>query len=184
MKNKTNKIITLIVFNSLFLISFNGYGQDRDVSKFRFGLQLQKVQNDFGFGIHILSPTFWGDFRLKSAYNLSFLTHLNDDGLSLWTPYSNLNFGTRYKTTISNKINLYVEAGPQMLISPSVISSENLNFGGYGIFGFEFFLNEQSTRSASYFFELGAAGNNSRADNVNRQPKIANGFMTTVGFRF
>ena len=184
MKNNFKRTKVASIFCLFLLISFNSSSQERNLDNISVGIQLQQVQNDFGFGMHVLSPTFWQSFRLKSSYNINYLIQTNIDGLSLWTAYSNLNFGTRYQSLLSNEISLYFEAGSQMLINPKSISSEKINFGAYGLFGFEFFLNPNSDYNTSFFIELGAEGNNSRADKVISKPKIANGFITSVGIRF
>ena len=175
--------ITAQITLMLFLTTYTIQAQERNFSKISFGFQLQQVQNDFGFGIHFLSPTV-GDFRLKSSYNFNWFIHENNDQVSVWTEYSSFNFGTRYQTLVSKNINLYVEGGPQILLNKTSVSSENINFGGYGLFGFEFFLSDESIGNTSYFIELGATGNNSRADKTVSKPKVGNGFITSVGMRF
>ncbi|MGB1318781.1 MAG: hypothetical protein ACPG5W_11260 [Flavobacteriales bacterium] len=190
-KLKTCSQIACILMFSMLLSTQKTVAQDRDLSKLSFGIQLQNVQNNLGVGVHILSPTFLENFRVKNSYSLSFLPHLNNDSLSTWTAYHSLNFGTRYQFTVSNTINVYVELGSQILISPSSISSEQFNFGGYGAIGFEVFVVKPvedsayfTTANTSFFIELGGAGNNSKADRVLTKPKIATGFSTSVGFRF
>lgn len=184
MKNQFHYFTTQVVILIILLsINHNTQAQERKLNKISYGLQLQKVQNDFGFGVHILSPSI-GDFRLKSSYNYNWLIHPNSNQTSTWSEYSSFNFGTRYQTLVSNNINLYVEGGPQILLNKGDVSSEKTNFGGYGLFGFEFFLSEESVGNTSYFIELGATGNNSRADKTTTKQKIGNGFITSVGVRF
>jgi hypothetical protein len=132
----------------------------------------------------VLSPAFLGKFRMKNSYNRNFLSHLDREGFSTLTPYSSFNFGTRYQFGILNNVNMYIEAGSQMLISPGSISSEKLNFGGYGLVGVEYFLSENANRNLSVFIELGGTGNNSRADKLLTKPKIATGSTLSVGFQY
>lgn len=172
----------IIAAITLFILSSqNTFSQDRELNNIGFGIQLQQVQNDFGFGVHLLSPSF-GYFRAKGSYNLNWFIHESSTGQSTWTTYSSFNFGTRYQTLVSNYINIYVEGGPQILLNNAKTSSEEVNFGGYGLFGFEFFLSGDS--NTSYFIELGASGNNSKADKTFTKPKMGNGFITSVGYRF
>ena len=166
-----------------FLTSTQIKAQERSLNKLSIGFQLQQVQNELGIGVHLLSPSI-GHFRLKSAYSYSWFLHEKVDGISDWTKYSNLNFGTRYQCITHNVTNLYVELGSQLLFIDESISSESMNFGGYGLIGFEFFLHKDPSVSTSYFIELGASANNSRADRITSQPKVGHGFITTVGVRF
>ena len=184
MKNPIYKAKTLAVINFLILTSFNSHAQEENPNQFTIGLQMQQVQTDLGFGVHLLSPKFLGNFRVKSSYNMNFFTHLNTIGESTWTPYSNIYFGTRYQFAIIKNINTYVEAGSQMLINPSSLTSERINAGGYGLVGVEYFISESAKRHISFFMELGGAVNNSKADKIITKPRIANGFTLAVGFQF
>ncbi|HEY5825345.1 MAG TPA: hypothetical protein VIT44_13315, partial [Cyclobacteriaceae bacterium] len=58
-------------------------------------------------------------------------------------------------------------------------SSEQFVFGGYGLFGFEFFMHS----SSNYFIELGGIGTGARADKIASQPIYSNGFLISTGFR-
>lgn len=184
MKNLFHKAITLVVFCFLFLKSFNSLAQEDEMNQFTIGLQVQQVQTDLGFGLQLISPKFWGNFRVNNSYNLNFFTYTDENGESIWTPYSNFYFGTRYQFAITKNIDTYVEAGPQMLINPSSISSESINVGGYGLVGVEYFIGASANRHVSFFLELGAAGNNSKADKVPAEPKIATGFTSSIGFHY
>lgn len=183
MKHKFNHLSRSVIVGFLILMSAGTQAQERELSNLSFGFQLQQIQNDFGFGVHLLSPSF-GAFRVKTSYNYSWFIHENTEQASVWTEYSNFNFGTRYQNLVSNNVNLYFELGSQLILNQEDVSSEKMNFGAYGLFGFEFFLTDESVGNMSYFFELGATGNNSRADMTISRPKIANGFTTSVGFRF
>jgi hypothetical protein len=184
MKNLFFKAFTLLVFSFLFLESFNSLAQEDELKQLTIGLHIQQVQTDIGFGFQLLSPKFWGNFRINTSYNLNFFTYTNENGESISTPYANLYFGTRYQLAITKNIDTYFEAGTQMLINPSSISSESINVGGYGLVGVEYFIPASANRNFSFFLEIGAAGNNSKADKVPTEPKIATGFTSSIGFHY
>jgi hypothetical protein len=79
---------------------------------------------------------------------------------------------------------LYAEGGIVFLFPNPVFSDDDINLGGYGLFGFEFFFTEETSRNPSYFIELGGIGTGAVADKIATNPLYANGFLISVGFRF
>ncbi len=60
----------------LFLYFLSAHCQDRDFNKISYGFQLVKFQNEFGIGVHLLSPEF-KNLRVNVKANLNWLNHLN-----------------------------------------------------------------------------------------------------------
>lgn len=82
---------------------------------------------------------------------------------------------------INQSIRLYGEGGIVYIIPNDDFSEENSVSGGYGLFGFEFFMNKGS--SICYFIELGSMGIGASAEKLPGKPLYANGFSTSVGLR-
>jgi hypothetical protein len=98
-----------------------------------------------------------------------------------WTPYSNFQLGiVGVGGKINNSIRLYGEGGVIAILPDSDFSSNDSEFGGYGLFGFEFFFQE----AHNYFIELGGVGTGARADKVLTEPIYSNGFIVNVGYRY
>ncbi len=174
------KLLTgLVIF--LFVLSVKG--QERDFNKISYGFQLQKFQDDFGVGFHILSPEF-RNLRLNAKINLNWLEHSDNQDNQTWTEYLNNQIGINYQRCITNRMNLYSEGGIVLLYPNSSFSDESVNFGGYGLFGFEFFFTENTNRNPSYFIELGGIGTGAVANKIVSNPIYANGFLISVGYRF
>jgi len=108
--------------------------------------------------------------------------HEHIDNLeTTWSPYSNFTFGmVGVGGTINNSIRLYGEGGVIGILPNSNFSSSDSEFGGYGLFGFEFFFQE----AHNYFIELGGVGTGARADQVITEPIYSNGFIINVGYRY
>ena len=67
-----------------------------------------------------------------------------------------------------------------MTILPnSDFSNKSSEFGGYGVFGFEF----KSRPIFGYYIELGGVGTGAIADELATNPIYSNGFLTKVGLR-
>ena len=166
-----------------FLYILSAHGQERHFNKISFGFQLVKLQNEFGFGIHLLTPEF-KNLRLNAKINLNWLNHADYQNNQIWSEFLNNQVGVNYHKSITNRINLYSEGGLVLLYPNSLFSDESISFGGYGLFGFEFFFTENKSRNPSYFIELGGIGTGAVANKVVSHPIYANGFLISVGYRF
>ncbi len=148
---------------------------------FAVGFQIAQYQQDFGLGLNVSSPYFADDriaFRLRG--NIMWNEHLNPDGLSTWSNYSNLSLGiVGVGGQIGNSIRLYGEGGLILLFPSSNFSSESTEIGGYGLFGFEFYLHP----NGSYFIEIGGVGTGAKEDKIATQAIYSNGLLIDTGFR-
>lgn len=169
--------ITLIA--ALLSISSLIYAQQKN--SIGVGLNISQFQNDFGLGVHIISPYFANNsVAVKVGGNLQWLQHI-DHNKTVWTPYSTIQFGFRGRhSIIENKLFVYGEGGTVMLLPNSKFSTNQTIFGGYGLFGFEFFVGNRW----SYFIELGGMATGAKADKIQSQPVYSNGFTESTGFRF
>lgn len=149
-------------------------------NKFEIGFNLNQFQSDYGLGVHLISPYFWNSSSaVKAAANFQWLEHF-DGTETVWTTYQSFQVGFRSRSTIiSDKIYIYGEGGFMVLLPNDEFSTESINFGGYGLFGFEF----KPASKFAYFIELGGMGSGAVADKVPGKPIYSNGFITTVGFR-
>ena len=168
--------LSFIVFLSFHLLS----QENKRPNGFSFGFQLNEFQNDFGIGVNVASPAFlYGKVAVKLRGNLMFHQHPENDETT-WTPYSNFTFGlVSGRTEISKAVRLYGEGGVIGLLPSSDFSSEDFEFGGYGLFGFEFFINNNNI----YFIEIGGVGTGATADKIPSQPIYSNGLLLSAGFR-
>ena len=65
------------------------------------------------------------------------------------------------------------------LIPSNEFSSNQFEYGGYGLFGFEFFMN----KCCNYFIEIGGVGTGATANKIVLQPIYSNGLLISSGFR-
>tara|TARA_B100000965_G_C19583846_1_gene754785 strand:- start:993 stop:1529 length:537 start_codon:yes stop_codon:yes gene_type:complete len=149
---------------------------------FEVGFQLSEYQQDFGLGIQITSPyLFKESIALRLRANKQYLQHIDKKEVKeVWTPYLNLSLGVfGHRAKIHEKVALYGEGGVIGLIPNDKFSDENFVFGGYGLFGFEFYFID----SFCYFIEAGGVGTGATADQIPSEPIYCNGFLMNVGFR-
>jgi hypothetical protein len=103
------------------------------------------------------------------------------EGETVWMPYSNVSLGLiGISAVIVEHIRLYGEGGTVLLFPSDSFSSKSIVVGGYGLFGFEFFMD----KNGCYFIELGGIGTGAVADKVLSKPIYSNGFTISTGFRF
>ncbi len=169
-------LITLISFNSnIYSLEKSGINNN-----FGIGFQIGQIQDDFGFGLNITSPSFLQDkiaFRLRG--NMSWFEHI--DGIeTAWTPYTNLSIGIiGVGGNLNEFIRLYGEGGVILLFPNDKFSSESMKNGGYGLFGFEFF----HTPNFNYFIEIGGVGTGANANKIPFNPIYSNGLLINAGLR-
>ena len=168
---------------SLIIYFLSAHCQDRDFNNISYGFQQVKFQNEFGIGVHLLSPEF-KNLRINVKTNLNWLNHLDIQNNQTWTEFINNQVGINYQRCITTNINLYSEGGIVLIYPNNSFSNESVNFGGYGVFGFEFFFTENTNRNPSYFIELGGIGTGAVANKIIFNPIYANGFLISVGYRF
>lgn len=163
------------------LLALQMHAQEGLSKKFGIGGQVGQHQKDFGIGLNITSPYFVNQkmaFRLKG--NLIWNEHLNGNSEITWSSYSNVSLGfVQSVAEISNFVRLYGEGGAILLFPSDEFSSKPVQFGAYGLFGFEFFIDEH----VNYFFEAGGVGTGAKADKVVGKPIYSNGFLINVGVR-
>ena len=101
-----------------------------------------------------------------------------------WLPYQNIRLGVSSSAgSMCSCLRLYGEGGATLLILDPKISTEQMSFGGYGIFGFEFFMGSFEHSNMSFFIELGGMGTGASANKLAAKPLLSNGFITSTGFR-
>jgi hypothetical protein len=145
-----------------------------------FGFQLNQYQKDFGFGLNLTSPHFAHDqVAVRMRGNLMYYEQLKDNEYT-WTPYTNLTLGLiGVGGYVSENIRLYGEGGVIGIFPSEDFSTQNLAIGGYGLFGFEFFM----ANSTNYFIEIGSVGKGDTADKLPGKPIYSNGLTVSTGFR-
>jgi len=177
MKRTKLILVTLIIC----ITTITAQEQTKGVNKgLGFGFQINQFQKDFGLGLNFTTPYFGYDkIALRLRGNLMFNEHIHNLATT-WTPYTNLSLGLiGVGGTIGDFIRLYGESGVIGLLPSADFSSKKFEFGGYGLFGFEFFMNKY----INYFIELGGIGTGAQADKIMSKPIYSNGFLIDVGLR-
>lgn len=171
----------LIFLFAFIMINPAAFAQENPVNDgFGFGFQLNQYQKDFGFGLNVTSPTFAHDqIAVRLRGNLMYNEHPKNGEIT-WTPYSNVTLGVvGIAGHVAEKIRLYGEGGVLGIFPSDEFSSKSIAVGGYGLFGFEFFMH----KSSNYFIEIGSAGSGATADKIPTKPMFSNGLSVSTGFR-
>jgi hypothetical protein len=166
---------------AFLMITKAASAQENPLNKgFGFGFQLVQYQKDFGFGLNVTSPAIIQDkIAIRLRGNLMYNEHLKNGEIT-WSPYSNITLGVvGFAGNVAEKIRLYGEGGVLGIFPSEEFSSKNAVIGGYGLFGFEFFMHE----SFNYFIEIGSAGTGATADKIPTKPIYSNGLSVSTGFR-
>lgn len=163
------------------LLAAHLHGQDGLNKHFGIGGQVGQIQRDFGIGLHVTSPYFANQkMAVRLRGNVAWNQHATGELGTTWTPYSNLSFGFLQAVgEMGDFVRVYGEGGAIFLFPAQEFSSNAVQFGGYGLFGFEFHFDAHM----NYFLEAGGVGTGARADEVTGEPIYSNGFLMNVGVR-
>jgi hypothetical protein len=152
-----------------------------------FGFNLHRFQDDFGMSLTAATPTIANDsLRITGGGGIAWYPYaLGGNAEQTWLPYYHgrvvVEGGRRIEGT---PLRLYGVGGVIALFTPSRLSQDVVHVGGYGGFGFEFYMpRDQKDGPVSYLIELGGIGTGLQADKLPAKPIIANGFLITVGMR-
>lgn len=176
---KRTTLITMALI--AFTILSNAQEQTKGINKgLGLGFQINQFQKDFGLGLSFTSPYFGYDrIAVRLRGNLMYNENIQNLNTT-WTPYANISLGLiGVGGMIGDHVRLYGEGGVIGLLPSADFSSKKFEIGGYGLFGFEFFMN----KSINYFIELGGVGTGAKADKIAFKPIYSNGFLIDVGFR-
>ncbi len=171
----------LLIIFLIFSIANITKGQEESIShNFSAGFHLNQYQNDFGMGLNLTSPFFANNsIAVRMRANLMFNQH-PENNETTWTPYSNVSVGViGVGGMVGEHIRLYGEGGAIALFPSEEFSTETLEIGGYGLFGFEFYMYPRF----NYYIEIGGIGTGAKADKIAGAPIYSNGLLISVGFR-
>ncbi|HOJ99319.1 MAG TPA: hypothetical protein PLW34_07140 [Termitinemataceae bacterium] len=139
------------------------------------GFSIHEWEDDFGLGGTLTSPWFlWNHGALRLSGAVLFKENFD------WQPYYSLRAGLVGGSFMKTAaIRLYGEGGFLFVFPHADFDAELFRLGGYGHFGFEFFLDTASWPS-SYYIELGSNGILTK--DINGTPYL-NGFALSCGMR-
>lgn len=183
MKTHVQRILLVYIINLFAISGVSAQSTPSSASHgWAPGFHLSEVSNDFGLGLNLISPSFAnGWVAVHLHYDYQWLEHLNNGGTETWTGYHRFRLGLLTKGSQYGNIRLYSEGGTQLALLPGSLSDNNIGFGGYGLFGFEFGADDAAPR---YYIELGGVGSGITANQLPSNPSMANGFMINVGIRW
>ncbi len=142
------------------------------------GYGLARAQDEFSLNANLTSPWVLGNHAAIRLWALG-LFHTGS-----WQPYYGFRFGLIGGSLMETAaIRLYGEGGVLMVIPSSSFDSDTTIWGGYGLFGFEFFAYRPG-HGLAFYIELGSNGVDARAEKEAGSPMYLNGFETSAGLRY
>lgn len=147
--------------------------------------EIGRLDNDFYIGGTVTSPYFiYNAVAVKAGGGLVFRPGVLDGQSSEeWYTYALVKFGLVGANLINDYIRTYGEGGILFAFPNEQFSSEEYQFGGYGLWGFEFFMNGITDSWISYYIEIGGIGTGAIANRMITDPLYLNGFFTQVGVK-
>ncbi len=155
----------LVILTVMVVLAATTWAEGTKGENLSLGYKLEEINNNFGLHLDVVSPKIFKFFNVRASGGFV-ADHMDFDDY-----HNSFLLGVRGSGgAVSDVISLYGEAG---LIT--IKDSDEYLFGGYGLFGFEFFTSENFKSPVSYFIELGT--NNCSDD-------LYSGFTTNVGVRY
>jgi hypothetical protein len=154
--------------------------EERNASGPALGFTIGQIQRDLNLGLNVTSPTFFdGAMAIRARVALAYYEHVVLERTT-WTPYAHASIGLAgFSGFLNESIRCYGEGGFILLLPSAEFSEKSAVPGGYGLFGFEFFL----TKHMAYSIEIGGTGTGAVADRVPTDPIYSNGLMISAGVR-
>lgn len=172
----------IILIALLYTISLGNVVAQEENNPMSLGFQLNEYQSDFGLGMQFTSPRFFHrSIALRVRANFMYNEHIDlEKGEYVWSPYQNYTLGiVSGANFITERIACYAEGGVIGITPSDEFSTSDFEFGGYGLFGFEFYFDP----GFNYFIELGGIGTGAVKDKIIGKPIYSNGFLLSVGWR-
>lgn len=135
---KQKLIITVILFAMTALLWAKG-------TPFALGFGLADSAGNLGINLEVSSPSFAKDFLMvRFESQLDFLSAYRNNPDVEWERFSTHRFGlVGSGGWNSDTIRLYGEFGGLMVLPSSVLSDDMMQWGIYGLFGYEFFFRSE-----------------------------------------
>ncbi|MGB5654881.1 MAG: hypothetical protein WBM56_13720 [Robiginitalea sp.] len=172
---------TQIIIVFFVIMSGTVHSQTSDSGSFRIGFHLRELAGDFGLGLNLDLPTpqNWPTIRLAGTWQWQEIP----EGTSFdKASYLTLRAGVASKSfQIQERIRAYGEGGLLGVLPSDELSENSFELGGYGLFGFEFFVEQYGL--SSLFLEVGASSAGNGLETRPGVPSFGTGFWVGAGFR-
>lgn len=172
------KVTFLSVLFSILLLPGMLDAQTREPVK--LGFQINQVQGDFGLGLNLTVPIIRDRLTLRLAGSNQWLAAFDETETRNFV-YQTLRLGATGAWLTTQAMRVYAEGGTMVVFPNAEASSTDMQFGGYGLFGFEFFLKE--ALGSSLFIEIGGTTSGVQADLLPNSPAFGSGLLLCSGFR-
>jgi hypothetical protein len=171
------KLSFILLLTTLFMGSL----QSQDRTALRAGFMIQEFAGDFGLGLQLDIPTaqHWPVIWLAGSWLWKEIPVNNDFGEAR---FQTVRLGLASKSfKVDDQIRVYGEGGVKAILLNDELSTESLELGGYGLFGFEFFVREYG--GSAIFLEMGGSSVGNGIERKEGIPTLGSGFMMGAGFR-
>jgi len=150
------------------------------------GFGLSDSAGNLGLNLEVSSPSFAKDFLMVRAESqLDFLSAYRNNPDVQWEKFSTHRLGlVGCGGWNSETIRLYGEFGALLAVPSSAFSDDAMQWGIYGLFGYEFFFMSGENSPVAYYLEAGTNGLFDNADRIPGNPDYYSGFNVRTGLRY
>ncbi|MCW8825177.1 MAG: hypothetical protein OQK78_02020 [Gammaproteobacteria bacterium] len=153
--------------------------------RYSIGVTSSEVSNDEAGAISIGTPFYNDLFQVKFSLVQAYKDGLKS-GTHAWYGYQIYNLGVAFNLReVPGLMRVYAEGGLNYINTSASLSTASAKVGRYGLVGAELYLNPNSwLNCCSAYVEFGSTGKGVKADQLDGNPTIGHGFVSTVGLRY
>ncbi|MEZ4983719.1 MAG: hypothetical protein R2795_01565 [Saprospiraceae bacterium] len=175
------RILLGVIILSIWSVSTPLSAQTQHSERFRIGFQIGQSGLDFGLGLNMSIPIVREVVSLRLTASNHWLTYQQAE-TSVSTTYQIVRLGTApMGWFVADRMRVYGEGGVSVLFPSAELSATRQTVGGYGVFGFECFV--QEAYGSSLYFEIGGTSAGAQTSSTIEQPSFGAGLLINAGFR-
>ncbi len=150
------------------------------------GFGLADSAGNLGISLEISSASFARDFlTFKLESQVDVLSAYRDSPYIAWETFFSHRLGlVATGGWNTGALRLYGEFGALAVQPPASLSADRLQWGIYGLFGYEFFMDSEQLSPVSYYLEAGTNSLFDRAEKLPGKSDYYSGFTIRTGLRW
>jgi len=184
MLKRFNIFFTTLILLTSVQLAFADVGKYKNYS---IGITSSSISNDEAGMFSIASPIYRDLYQIKFSLALAYKDGKSiSTGTNAWHGYNVYNLGVAVVLReVPGLLRVYAEGGINKIKPSASLSTQTAKIGRYGLVGTELYLNPNSwLNCCSAYVEFGSTGKGLKADQLDGNPTIGHGFVSTVGLRY
>ena len=177
--------VSINIIIVLLLASTTTWGAGERHKHASIAITSSEISNDEAGAVSIASPFYHDTVQARFSVAQAYKGGVKS-GVYAWYDYKVYNLGiAAVLREVPDLLRVYAEGGLTHIDTDSSLSMKQATMGRYALVGVELYLNPDSwLNCCSAYIELGSTGKGAKAEQLDTQPVIGHGFVSTAGLRY